>query len=190
MTRIMGLDISTTTIGIAIIDFNKNGKVTPRYIDYYKPIKGKIEDKEIDSLNMLSEAKKYIQSIIIKYQPTNIGVEDYIRFMKGGSGSATIIPLANLNRTICLSVFEQFPDIPLHICNVMSIRTRIKKSCNLIALPEKKQLPEILEKELKIKIPCPVKDTRKGQKIMDEYYDMTDAISVCFYCYKLLNEKK
>lgn len=188
--RILGLDVSTTTIGRAIIDFNDKGKAKIIHLDYFKPLKQTLEDKEKDYLYMISDAKADINALINKYEPDHVAVEDYIRFMKGGSGAATIIPLATLNRTICLSVFENYPDLPLHICNVISIRTRIKKASNLTDLPKKEDLPDLLEKLLKIKIPKPTKQTRKGEKVMEEHYDMTDAVAVAFYCHHMITENK
>jgi Holliday junction resolvasome RuvABC endonuclease subunit len=188
--RILGLDISTTTIGRSVIDFNDKGRAKIIHLDYYKPLKGTLEDKEKDYLHMISDAKADVNSLINRFEPTHVAVEDYIRFMKGSSGAATIIPLATLNRTICLSVFENYPDLPLHICNIISIRTRIKKASNLTDLPKKEDLPELLEKLLKIKIPRPMKKTRKGDKLMEEHFDMTDAVAVAFYCNYLLTEKK
>ncbi len=190
MTRILGLDISTSTIGISVIDFDPQGKATLIHTDYYKPVKGTLEDRNYDFLHTLREAKRKIIDIIREYKPEEIAVEDFIKFMKGGSGAATIIPLATLNRTICLAISETYSQTPLHICNVISIRTRIKKACGLKDLPKKEDLPELLEHLLGIVIPRPLKKTRKGSKIMEEHFDMTDAIAVAFYCHKIINEKK
>lgn len=181
--RILGLDISTKTIGISVLDYNK--KVELVYVDFYKPIKNTIEDKNKDFLNLLLNAKKHILSIIEKYKPTHIAVEDYIRFMKGGSGSSTIIPLCILNRTICLSIVEKYPEIELSICNIISIRTKIKKNCGLTSFPPKEEIPKLLEKLLNIKIPRPTKITKKSTKILEEHFDMADAIAVGYYCLKL-----
>ena len=186
----MGLDISTTTIGIAVLDFDSEGKATPILIDFYKPIKHTIEDKNQDFLYTLSTAKRHILNLIREYQPDHIAVEDYIRFLKGRSSSATTIPLGILNRTICLSIYEQYSQTPLHICNVMSIRTRIKKDCSRQDLPPKEEIPELLEKLLNITIPRPMQKTRKGEKIATTHFDMTDAVAVAYYCYRLLKENK
>lgn len=186
--RILGLDISTSTIGISVIDFDKNGEAKLVYIDYYKPIKGTIEDKNKDFLFTLSEAKKTILTIIEKYKPDHIAIEDFIRFLKGGSGAATIISLCSINRAICLGIYENYPETPLHICNVISIRTRIKKDLLRTALPSKDEIPEILEKMLKITIPSPIKRTRKGDKVMIEREDMGDSCAVAYYCYRELKK--
>lgn len=188
--KILGLDISTSTVGICVIDFDAKGKVKLVYIDYYKPIKKILDDKNEDFLHMLSEAKTYILEIIQKYQPDHIAVEDFIRFLGGGSGAGTIIPLAILNKTICLSIYENYLDTPLHICNVISIRTRIKKDLGRIELPPKEEIPEILEKMLKITIPRPMKKTRKGEKIDEPHWDMADSIAVAYYCFRKLQENK
>jgi len=188
--RIISFDISTSTIGICVIDFDKKGKAKLVYIDYYKPIKHTIEDKNIDFLFTLSEAKKHILVLVEKYKPDYIAIEDFIRFMKGHSGAGTIIPLSCLNRTICLSMYEQYAKTPLYICNVMSIRTRIKKDIGRTDLPGKEEIPDILEKLLNITIPSPTKKTRSGLKIREERNDMADAVAVAYYCYKLLQQQE
>ncbi len=187
--RYFGLDISTSVIGICVIDFDKRNKAKLIYINYYKPIKHTVEDKNMDFLLMLSETKKHILCLIKKYKPDYIAVEDFIRFMSKGSGAATIIPLAMLNRTICLTVFEQYPKIPLYICNIMSIRTRIKKDIERTDLPNKEEIPGILEKLLNITIPSPMKKTRSGMKVSETRQDMADSIAVAYYCHKLLQSK-
>lgn len=192
--RILGLDISTSTVGIAIIDFNKSGKAKLIHIDYYKPIKNAFKDnlnnKDKDLLNMLSEAKKTLMGYAEKYKPDVIAVEDYIKFMKGGSGAGTIIPLATLNRTICLAAYETYPLTPLRICNVMSIRTRIKKDVGRQDLPPKEEIPVLLENLLNISIPRPIKHTKKGDKILEEHWDMADAVAVAYYSYRQMQESK
>jgi hypothetical protein len=186
--KIVGLDISTSTIGRAVINFSETAKI--EYVDFYKPIKHTIEDKNMDFLYMLSEAKKGILNLIEEHRPDYIAVEDCIRFLKGGSGAATILPLFALNKAICLGIYEDYPLIPLHICNVISIRTRLKKDLGLLSLPPKEEVPACLEKLMKIEIPRPMKKTRKGEKIADEFLDMADGIAVAYYCHRLLQEKK
>lgn len=187
---IAGFDISTSTVGRCVLDINDKGKCKVIFLDYYKPIKGTYEDKNKDQLHMLSEAKTSMLELVEKYKPDHIAVEDYIKFMSGGSGSSTIIPLATLNRTICLAFFENDLHTPIHICNVISIRTRIKKDSNRTDLPSKEEIPELLEKLLKIKIPRLMKKTRKGEKQMEEVSDMADAIAVAYYAYRKMQEDK
>jgi Holliday junction resolvasome RuvABC endonuclease subunit len=188
--RILGLDVSTTTIGISVIDFDDE-KASVIYIGYYKPEKGLLPDHNFDFLNMLRLAKREIISIISEYKPDHVAVEDFIKFMSGGSGAATIIPLAVLNRTLCLSITETFSQLPLHICNVISIRTRIKKASKLTSLPKKDEIPALLETILNIEIPRPTKDVRgKSPRLMEEHYDMADAIAVAYYCNQIITESK
>ena len=100
--------------------------------------------------------------------------------MAGGSGANTIIPLASLNRAVCLLVYEymNFNKDSIKICNVMSIRSLIKKNANLTELPKKEQLLPILENLMNIKLPVILK---KNGKPAVENEDIADAVAVGLY---------
>lgn len=183
--KIIGLDISTACLGWSLLEFKKKPKLSA--VGYYKPSEILKDDENLlNSFSWLTETKKFVIDLIKKHQPNRVAIEDFIRFLRGGSGSSTILPLAILNRTICLAIKEEFPDLPLDICNVISIRTNLKKQFNLSELPEKKSLPDLFEKHLKIKIPKLM--NKKGNKILDEVFDEADSIAVAIYSNSLLNK--
>lgn len=188
--RILSIDCSTTTIGLSVLDFNSKKKAKLVHLSHYKPIKHQLPEKEFDFLNTISLAKQHLIGLIEQYKPDIISIEEYIRYLGGGSGAATIIPLAILNRSLCLMVQENYPQIQLKISNVISIRSQIKRALNLPSLPQKEELPSHLEQLLKIKIPILTKETRKGLKTLPETYDQSDAIAVAYYTYTQLEKKQ
>lgn len=188
--RILGIDCSTSTIGFSFLDFNNKKKAKLIYLSHYKPIKHQLPEKEIDFLNTISLTKQHLAELLKQFKPDIVSIEDYIRYLGGGSGSATIIPLAILNRSICLMVRENYPNIQLKISNVISIRSQIKRALNLPSLPQKEELPSYLEQLLKIKVPILTKETKKGLKILPETYDQSDAIAVAYYTYTQLEKNQ
>lgn len=174
MKRILGLDVSTTTIGVAILDYD--GYSTPKLVhtEFFHP-----PDKSNISPKSLAKIKKYITNIFLKYKPDYIAIEEFIQFMKGGSGAKTIIPLAVFNRTIGLTLYELSEVEPIQ-CNVNSIRAKLKIGTER---PKKEDMPAIIEKRLKIKFPWYYKMNRRTkQNVVDETsLDVADAISVGLY---------
>jgi Holliday junction resolvasome RuvABC endonuclease subunit len=185
---VLGLDISTTCIGWSIIDYNEN-KFVLIDIGFFEPLKSvsaskKLKDlSSLEFLDMLQSSVVFIKSLLDKHNPNKIFIEDYIRYMAGGSGANTIIPLACLNRAICLLSYEymNFNKDNIRICNVMSIRSLIKKAASLNDLPKKEQLPPVLEKLMNITIPV-VYEQKKKKKVVSPFtYDQSDSIACSFY---------
>lgn len=171
--RILGLDASTSTIGIAVIQ-DKPLKLI--HYEYYKP------DKSQDELNMLTKARDYILAIAKKYKIDDFVIEDYVRFMGGKSTAGTTIPLAILNMTIRLAVLDCLNIIPKSL-NVMKIRHTLKTDKQL---PKKEDIPELVGLHLQIPFPWLYKTNRKKQQvIMVESYDIADAIAVALAWVKL-----
>jgi Holliday junction resolvasome RuvABC endonuclease subunit len=193
--KVLGLDISTTAIGYSILDcYNQKFKLIECH--YYTPLE-KFEGKKLNQLDkieflqMLDYAKSFVQDLISKHQPDLIAIEDFIRFLGGGSSSATIIPLAILNQTIALLAYQHTQtnkQVKISLCNVMSIRHRIKKASNLTELPDKEAIHPLLENLLKIKLPV-FYTTSKQTKIAPTTYDCSDSIAVAYYAYNQLNSK-
>lgn len=186
--RIFGLDISTTCIGWSVVEYdNKNFELID--IGFFEPLKSisskkKLKDlSNLEFLDMLQSAIAFINNLLDKYEPDKICIEDYIRYMAGGSGAGTIIPLACLNRALCLLCYEymDFNKDKVKICNVMSIRSFIRKAASLQDLPKKEQLPPILEKLMNIKIPVVYEQKKKKQVVSPFTYDQSDSVACTFY---------
>ena len=170
---VLGLDASTSTIGIAVLDHDGT-KPTLVHHEYFKPPK---LDNFIETLHL---TKLHILQVLISWQPDVVAIEEYIQFMKGSSGAKTIIPLAIINRTICLAIYEETKQFPV-IMNVLAIRHAIKFDKKL---PAKEEIPDLVARHLNIDFPY-IKKTIKGNKSrpekiknIEENNDMADAMAV------------
>ncbi len=178
--RILSLDISTTTIGISLLEVSEDGYLSLAYCDYYKP------PKEGNLFERLSTTRDYIKSEIIELSPTDIAIEDIIQYMPK-STAATIIALAQINRVIGLCCYDLM-GAPPTLFDVNKIRRTIKLGK---LQPKKEDIPSVIEKHLGIKFPyiMKIKGKNKGKPII-ENYDMADSIAVglCYY-YLFVKEK-
>jgi Holliday junction resolvasome RuvABC endonuclease subunit len=179
--RVMGLDASTTTIGISIIDYEDDFKPSLVHCEYYKP------DKTNGMLEMLHLARTYIISLFGKYNVQEFVIEDYVRFMKGKSSAGTVIPLAILNMTLRLAILDI--GITPETLNVLKIRHAIKLTK---VLPKKEEIPELVSQHLNIPYPWLYKmNTRKKlQVVMEESYDVADSMAVALAWAKLQTTPK
>lgn len=180
MTRVLGLDISTSTIGISVIeqDENSSGPIL-KFHHYYKP-----PEKELPEFQYLKCTKDYILKIVDEFKPDLVAIEDYSKFMKGKSSATTILKLATLNRTIGFAVYELTGKEPV-LLNVLKIRHTLKLDKEL---PAKEEMPGLVAKHLKLtEYPYYYETDKKGNiKIKIESYDVADSISValcCMVCY-------
>ena len=111
---ILGLDISTTTIGYA---FTENKEILDMgFIDLkkYKTLK----DKAFYALTQLGK-NSYIDEI------NKINVEDNLSgFMGGRTSQQTIIKLAKFNAIFCYILEEEF-DIDINSINPLTIRKQV-----------------------------------------------------------------
>lgn len=164
----MGLDISTSTIGIAILKV----KSTPhlKYSEFFKP------NKKLAQLDMLSDAKGHITELVEDFEVTEVAVEQYVQFMKGKSNAKTVIPLAILNTVIRLDIWESCRIQP-RVMNVLKIRHAIKQGKKL---PPKEDVPELVANILGIDFPWEYKINRRTKKKEKrvENWDVADAIAV------------
>ncbi len=179
MKRIMGLDASTSTVGIAIIDYDGYGVKLVHY-EYYKP------DKSNGILDMLYHARAHILNLFGKYKVEEFVIEDYIKFMKGSSSANTVIPLAVLNITLRLAILDL--GITPEALNVLKIRHTLKLTK---VLPKKEDMPDLVAHHLNIPYPWLYKVNRKKQQvIMPESYDVADSMAVALTWAKLQTTPK
>jgi Holliday junction resolvasome RuvABC endonuclease subunit len=178
--RILGLDASTKTVGICILDFDGyKSKIVHQ--EYYKP------DKTKRDIEYLLETSAHICGIIDKYDPDKFAIEDYVKFMKSKSSAATTISLALMNTHLRCVIFSKYNQIPESL-NVLKIRHAVKLDKKL---PTKEDIPDVVAKRLEIDFPWYYKTNRrtKQQQIMEESYDVADAIAVCLAVTILLSRK-
>ncbi len=167
--RILGFDVSSTTIGYCILDIDEvSGKIDYVAADYVKPIKkGHIIERVADT-------RTKIQKIIEVTKPDYIGIEDIIQFMQGKSTAKTIIMLTTFNRMIGLLAYDYLGRAP-ELFSVMSIRHGLKTGKEL---PKKEDMPALVSNHLGITFSYGV--NKKG-KTKVENYDIADGIAVALY---------
>jgi Holliday junction resolvasome RuvABC endonuclease subunit len=174
--RVLGLDISSTTIGWGILDITD--QITLFDCGFIKPT------HDGDILSRICHTKKQITEILEKYQPTHIAIEDIIQYMSKGTSANTIIILCSFNRCLAIAAAEYLtnkhktPTYP-KLCSVHDIRTGLKTGDDK---PEKEEIPDVIAG--KLGIPFPYEYGRK-QSIKKESYDIADGIAVGLY-YSLL----
>lgn len=167
--RILGFDVSSTTIGYCILDWNTTrNNYTFIECNFFQP------PKKGDLFERLLRTKKEISAIIEKWQPDFIAIEDIVKFMQGKSGAQTIITLATFNRMIGLIAYEYLGKPP-ELLSVMAIRHGLKFSKEL---PKKEEMPAIVARHLKIEFPF--KYNKKGG-IDIKSYDMADSVAVSLF---------
>lgn len=167
--RILGFDVSSTTIGWCILEWDEsNNDIKFVEASYLKPTKkGSIIERIVDTRNK-------IQKIIVLAQPDYIAIEDIIQFMKGLSTAQTIIMLTTFNRMIGLTAFDYLGKSP-ELFSVMSIRHGLKIGTDL---PKKEDMPALVAKHLGITFPYEY--NRKGN-VKVESYDKADGVAVALY---------
>jgi Holliday junction resolvasome RuvABC endonuclease subunit len=166
--RILGLDISSSCIGYALLTIEDDNAIYLEYCNHYKP------PKDGDVFTRLAKTRKDMKRIIKQLVPTEIAIEDIIQFMGKGSSAQTIIALAQVNRTVGLVAYDYLKRSPtLH--NVLTIRHGIKLGKDL---PSKEEIPELVAKRLKVEFPYVF---NKKDKHAPESNDRADAIAVALY---------
>lgn len=173
----MSLDVSSTTIGLAIIDYNDN-KIKLIHKEYYKPI------KKGNLFERLKSVQDYIKCKINEFNPDCFSMEDIVLFMGKKSTAQTIVTLAVLNRTIGLTIFNNTKKTPF-LYNAMRIRHAIKEERNL---PSKEEIPELVSKILDFKFDLKMKKSKNKMIPADENYDIADAIA-CGICHVYMDRK-
>jgi hypothetical protein len=176
MKRVLGIDVSSTTIGYCVLEIDDNNNIKYVSSNYLKPVKtGSIIERIVDTRNK-------IQDIINKVKPDYIGIEDIIQFMQGKSTAKTIIMLTTFNRMIGLCAHDYLNKVP-ELFSVMSIRHGLKFDK---IFPKKEDMPELVAKHLGITFPY---ELNKKGKIKVESYDKADGVAVALYYAFILTGK-
>jgi hypothetical protein len=166
--KILGLDASTTTIGVAVIETTTAGNKLI-HSSYFKP------SKEGHIFERLTEARQFVYDLIDQHKPDEVVIEDIIAFMAGGSTASTTLLLNVWNKTCGLAVFDKLGKPPQMI-NVLALRHALKE--NKI-FPKKEEMPELVAKKLGITFPYVyITKGKYKDNIAAESYDMADAIAL------------
>lgn len=168
MKRILGIDVSSTTIGYCVLEVDESTQDI-KYVkmDYLCPSKkGSLMERIVDT-------RDKILDIIKTIKPDYIGIEDLIKFMPK-STATTVVVLTTFNRMICLLAYDYLGYHP-ELFNVMTIRHALK--LNKI-LPKKEEMPDLVAKHLGITFPY---EYDKKGKVKEVSRDMADGVAVALY---------
>lgn len=168
MKKVLGLDISSSVIGWAILDEKGN------LIKYgnIKPLKkAKAEKLGHGYTFRMNDAYSKIISLCEEEKPDMIAIEDYSRkFSKGRSTANTIIVLATINEIVALACFHSLKIEPVKY-PVVTMRSKVAKFFNEKIKSKDDVFPFITKKFNNFEIT----KTRYGN-IRQEHYDESDAI--------------
>ena len=189
MAVVLGLDISTSTVGWSIIN-----------AEIGQPTLGYIPLSDVKSMyQKATECKQQLSLLISQYGVTDIAIEeDLQKFTKGKSSAATIQKLSKFNGMVSYIVYDLMGKAPVHI-KVNDARSiagcKIIKNTkkNKAAKKVKQQVYEQIMEKLP-NYPWPKKILRSGPRkdqeiLIPETYDMVDAY-VISVAGKVLLEKK
>jgi len=176
MKRVLSLDASSTTIGLAIIDYDDQS-MTLVHKEYYKP------PKKGNLFERLSAVRIFIQDKVDEFKPDCTSMEDIVLFMKF-STAKTITTLAILNRTVGLAIYDKIKKPP-YLYNALRIRHAIKPTK---ALPPKEDIPDVVANILNFDFDFKMRRSKGKQIRAEENYDIADAIA-CGICHVYMDRK-
>jgi Holliday junction resolvasome RuvABC endonuclease subunit len=187
---ILGLDASSTTIGISIIKVDDPLKIDWTNLplglkveglelvhsEYYKP------PKKGNIFVRLQAVRNFIQQLAKKWNPDIVVLEEILLYMPNKSTAKTISTLAILNRTVGLAILDQL-ERPPELLSVNKIRhaTKLGKKQT-----QKEDVPELVAGILGIEFPW---EFNRKDKPKVENYDRADGINVALAWIKIQQPK-
>jgi Holliday junction resolvasome RuvABC endonuclease subunit len=168
MERILALDISSSTIGWAILELD-NQILTLPHNGYIKP-----PPKRKGSMSFrLSETFDHISDLIDLHKPTDVVVESYAkRFSKGRSSAQTIITLSVFNEVCSLVAYRKLGK-DTYQYPVVSIRAALGKHFGQ-KIVSKDDIFPVIDNNCKSFIPL----KNRNNNTKKESGDIADAIAV------------
>jgi hypothetical protein len=195
MSRILGLDVSTKTIGISLFeDIGENGKL--QMLTHITPV---IKPKPTDNIELLIKKAQVFQfEFLEKYSDIDITRVIIEEPLLQSNNVNTVSTLLRFNGMICKSVYEVLNIIPEFISSydarkyafpdLMQVRTHTKKGEPYTDKEIDKKQPVLFgsyswDTDKKVVIWERVNEREpqivwmydKHQKLVKENYDMTDA---------------
>jgi len=164
----MGIDASTTTIGISVLAFDDDN-IELRHKEYFKP------PKKGNIFERLYKVREYIWEKLEELNPDEVALEDIILFMRGKSTAHTTTILSALNRVVGITIYE-WHGKPPYLYPVDFIRKTIKLEDSV---PQKEEIPDLVASILDMEYPYFL--NRIGN-VAVENYDIADSIAVAL-CY-------
>lgn len=178
MPKVMGLDISSNTIGYAIVDYDSS-KITLIKYGHIKPPPSAKGSLSFRGLKSMEKIKKLYQD----ENPDEVAVELYAsRFSAGRSTARTIIVLSFFNELmsmVCLDTLKYEPEK----YTVANIRSTISKFLKIKSV-SKEQIFDLIKNTFSNFIPA----KNKLGNISKESYDQADAVAVAF-CHAIIKQR-
>lgn len=169
---ILGLDVSTSIVGVCLLDDNKIAKVD--YIDLRK-VSG--------LLHKAKAVEDYININLKEYKIDHIFIEQALMFFRrGGSTAKTMAILQNFNGVVSWLCFKLLGIEPQYITPISA-----RSKCG-IRVPRGKKAKEVVMEHFLESKEFPIDYTRYGN-VQKYCYDMADAVVVSRAGYYLLLEK-
>jgi len=176
--KYIGLDISTSIIGVCFLDKN-NDLVNLENINL-KKIKCIFEKSKLTKLTFESYLDKYIfeDNVVIFIE------EAFQSFSSGFSSAKTLSQLNRFNGIVSYLSNQIFNNVPLYI-NVNSARKSLQIKINKkSSLSTKEQVFQYVKNNLKENFVWPEKILKRGPnkglvKFDESCYDMSDAYVIC-----------
>lgn len=166
--KILGLDISSSTIGWAIIE-KKDDSFNLFSYGHIKPMpsrKGSMTERLFDAYNK-------IKDLLSSESFDHIAVEQYAnKFSAGRSSAKTIIVLSSFNEVVCLSCYANKKIIPDKI-SPASIRKLVGNYYGKKIVSKDDAFDIVRENFKNFNL-----TTNRNNKIKKEHYDESDAICV------------
>lgn len=168
---ILGLDISSTTIGLAVI---RDCEVL--LCDYVKPNTKYNEYQQLQLIcNLILDKAK-------EYEVDEVAIEQISEFFGSKSTSKTITKLAKWNAVISYVMFNE--GYMINHYNVISIRNCIRKEYNIKNKTDIKKLAKEQVPDFLFDLLSPFKfewEYNSKGKLKSENYDKADSLAVAYY---------
>ena len=161
----LGLDISTTRTGWAIID---EGELLE-----YGVINTSVRDKYPETIDICSKIEETISDLNLKYNIEQVNIEEPLNgFRRGGSSASTIIALTRINAMVCYCCFKIFGKKP----NMFN-SSRARKNSGILIPPKtpRVELKKIVCDHISKKYGLKFELTKKGN-LKPGTDDIADAI--------------
>ena len=170
MKKILGLDISSATIGWALLEASDSYVELSCY--------GAIKPPKSTSGSLAyraNEAGKAVSDLIEEKSPEIVVIESYAnKFPSGRSTARTIIVLSVFNETIAISALNKLGKDPERMA-VVTIRSQLSKFCGKKISSKEECFDFICSSFSSFK-----KRKNKAGNMAKEVYDEADAIAVAF----------
>jgi Holliday junction resolvasome RuvABC endonuclease subunit len=168
MKKILGFDISSSTIGYGLIEYDENNIK----ISEYGHLKPPGSDKGTLAFRALS-ASKLLKDLLLKINPDYVAFEDYAnRFSEGRSSARTIIVLSVFNEVSAMTCLQTLGFEPVKYPAV-TIRSSLSKINGQKITSKEEAFNFITTNYSDFKL-----RHKKTGKIKDECFDEADAIAV------------